>query len=242
MVGLRHYADFEEVLSSYRVSDRAIKATQGLKLILLLAPTSAGKNTLIRHLVKADRYYNIVSDTTRPPRKNNGVIEQNGREYWFRTEEEMLADLKSGELLEAEIIHHQQVSGISIRELEKAQRQGKIAITDTDPKGVRNILKIKPDTIVIVLLPPSFEEWQRRLATRGEMDPSEIKRRLETARQVFKEALDNDYNFVISDDVADSAKILDRIAAGGPNSHQDRGCQLVRELQLGLNQKLAAQL
>src|ERR1700759_5108412 len=120
---LKHYQEFKAVLDSYQISDRARQAVQELKLALLLAPTSSGRNTIIRYQVGTGRYYYIISDTTRPPRVNDGVQEKNGREYWFRSEEEILADLKAGEYLEAEIIHNQQVSGISIRELEKAHSE-----------------------------------------------------------------------------------------------------------------------
>src|SRR5581483_619054 len=143
-----HYQQFKDILGQYKLSSRAKNATKNIKLVLLLAPTSGGKNTIIRHQLATGRYYFIVSDTTRPPRKNDGIMEISGREYWFRTEKEMLKDLKAGELLEAEIIHNQQVSGISIRELEKAQKQGKIAITDIELMGAHNIRTVKPDTVI----------------------------------------------------------------------------------------------
>ncbi len=240
MAELRHYLEFKEILDKYQVSDRVKQVLQDLKLVLLLAPTSAGKNTIIRHQVSSSRYHYVISDTTRPPRVNDGVMEQNGKEYWFRTEAEMLADLKAGELLEAELIHNQQVSGISIRELEKAKTENKIAITDVDPKGIHNILKAKSDTLAVMLVPPSFEEWMRRFAGRGQMRPDEQKRRLETALKVFQDGLDHDYyHFVISEDVEQSGAIIDAIVEGKSNPHQGRGRGLIEHLQSSLNDKLA---
>jgi guanylate kinase len=210
---------------------------------LLLAPTSAGKNTIIRHQAETGRYLYVVSDTTRPPRENDGVMEQNGREYWFRSEEQMLADLQSGELLEAELIHNQQVSGISIRELEKAKKEGKIAITDVDLKGVHNIIKAKPDTVVVMLVPPAFDEWQRRFSARGQMRPDEQRRRLETARKIFQDGLDhNFYHYVISENVEQSGGIIDAILDGKPNPHQGRGRSVIEHLQSSLNDKLATMI
>jgi guanylate kinase len=237
---LRHYNEFKEVLDKYQVSGRARRAIADLKLVLLLAATSSGRNTIISHEVQTGRYYYIVSDTTRPPRENDGVMEQTGREYWFRTEEEMMKDLRAGEFLEAEIIHDQQVSGISIRELEKAQKEGKIAITDIDIEGMHNVIRAKPDTVAIMLLPPSFEEWQRRLAGRGQMRPDEQKRRLQTARKIFQDGIDNDYyHFVISEDIEQSAGLIDAITEGGPNPHQGRGRSVLEHLQSALDNKLA---
>ena len=238
---LEHYSEFKEILDSYQVSERALQATKDLQLVLLVAPTSAGKNTIIGHQLHTGRYYNLVSDTTRAPRQNNGVMEQNGKEYWFKTEDQILAGLKAGEYLEAEIIHKQQVSGTSINELEKAQKAQKIAISDVDPQGVHNIIKAKPDTVVIMLLPPSFDEWMRRFAGRGQMRPDEQKRRLETARDLLAEGLKHDfYHFVISEDTKQSGAIIDAIVEGKPNPHQGRGRALIEHLQSSLNDKLAS--
>lgn len=237
---LKHYQEFKEVLDKYQISDRAQDAIKDLKLVLLLAATSSGRNTIIQHQVKTGRYYYIVSDTTRPPRENDGVLEQDGREYWFRAEEQLLTDLRAGEFLEAEIIHGQQVSGISIRELEKAGKEGKTAITDVDIQGMHNIVRVKPDTVAIMLLPPSFEEWQRRLAGRGQMRPDELKRRLQTAQKVFEDGLRQDYyHYVISENIEQSGGIIDAIVQGGPNPHQGRGRMLIEQLQSSLTDKLA---
>jgi guanylate kinase len=239
-MNLTHYAEFKDILEKYQISPRAQQAIKDLKLVLMLAPTSGGRNTIIRHQLATGRYYYIISDTTRPPRENDGVMEQNGSEYWFRTEGELLADLQAGEFLEAEIIHGQQVSGISIRELEKAQKANKTAITDVDIEGIHNVVKAKPDTIVVMLLPPSFDEWQRRLAGRGQMRPDELKRRLETAQKIFQDGLGHDYyHFVISENIEQSGAIIDAIVEGKANPHQGRGRGLIEHLQSSLNDKLS---
>jgi guanylate kinase len=190
---LRLYPQFEEALRNYSVSAEAIEDLEDLKLVLLLGPTSSGRNTIIRHLVGTGNYHYIVSDTTRPPRVNDGELEQNGREYWFRSEEEVLADIEAGDFLEAEIIHRQQVSGISIRELKKAKQEGKIAVTDIELEGVHNVMKVKPNTFAVMILPPSFEEWQKRLAHRGVMTPTEKSRRMETAYKIFQDGSVENY-------------------------------------------------
>lgn len=236
---LKYYQEFKEILDNYQISDNAKNALQGLKLIVLLGPTAAGRNTVIRQLLQTGKYHFIVSDTTRKPRINDGVPEQNGQEYWFRSEEEVLQDLRNGEYLEAEIIHNQQVSGISIRELIKAKAAQKMAITDVDLKGAHNILRAKEDTIVIMLLPPSFAEWQRRMAARGKMGKDEEKRRLATANQNFEDALKHNYHFVITDDIKRAAAAIDAIAQGQPNPQQGKAEQLIHQLQYDLSQQLA---
>lgn len=159
MSELRLFSQFEAALRDYHYSDRAKEILAQTKLVLLVGATASGRNTTIRELLKTDRYHFIISDTTRAPRKNNGVMEQNGVEYFFRSEEQMLEEIQNGEFLEAEIIHGRQVSGISIRELEKANQEHRIAINDVDIGGIQNVMALKPDTIPILMLPPSFDIW-----------------------------------------------------------------------------------
>lgn len=210
---LDHIDEFRLALKDYSLSKVALHTLSQTKLVLLVATTSSGRNTVLREVVKTGDYHFIVSDTTRKPRVNDGVLEQNGREYWFRTEEEMLAEIQAGHFLEAAIIHDQQVSGISVRELELAAKDDKIAITDAEIAGADNAKKYKPDTVTIFVLPPSFEEWQRRLKHRGDMDEQEFKRRMQSAAEEYKHALERDYyQFVVNDDVTSAAAQVNRLA------------------------------
>ncbi len=188
---LKQIEEFKKILADYHISEHGRGILDGLPLIILAAPSSTGRNTIINELLKTNRYHFIISNTTRKPRVNDGKLEENGVEYWFKTEEEMLDDLKRGEMLEAEIIHNQQVSGISIKELENAKNEGRIAITDIEIGGFNHVLREKPDTIAVVLLPPSFDVWQSQLVNRGPMLDEERKRRLTTALQIFQETMDN---------------------------------------------------
>ncbi|OGL34657.1 hypothetical protein A3F65_03070 [Candidatus Saccharibacteria bacterium RIFCSPHIGHO2_12_FULL_47_16b] len=233
MAGLRLYDDFKRVLADYKVSDRAKRALDGLKLVIMVAPTSTGRNTIIDKLhQKADHYYFIVSDTTRIPQVRDGKLEANGVQYSFRSEEDMLADLKAGEFLEAALIHDQQVSGISIRELEKAKHRDKIAITDVEIIGADNIMRAKPDTMAIFVVPPSFEEWQNRIRSRGHMNEQEFKNRLLSADKELVAAIEHDYyQFVIADDLERTVGMIDAIATGQSNQAENqKGRQLIKQI------------
>lgn len=228
---LKHHAEFQELLGHYRPSPRAVRALENLRLVLMVAPSSTGRNTIIRRLLNNSRYYYIVSDTTRQPQFRDGRMETDGDPYFFRSEEQMLADVKAGEFLEAELIHGQQVSGISIRELEKAKNEGKVAVTDVDIGGIDNVLKVKPDTVAILLLPPSFTEWQRRVSARGELKADEYRRRMQTAVRVFETGLKNpNLVLVIADDVDRSAAVINEIVKSGNNPDQAVGKKLLIEL------------
>jgi guanylate kinase len=215
--------EFERALANYSISERAKRVLAELKLVLLSGASASGRNTVISHLVQTGAYRFIVSDTTRPPRVNDGIPEQDGREYWFRGEDEMLQELRQGEFLEAEIIHQQQVSGISIRELERTIAEHKIAINEVEIGGFKNVAKIKPDTVAIILLPPSYEEWQRRLMGRGQMAPSELKNRMETAVRVFTEATEGGFAaLVVNSTVEQAAQQIDRIVQTGEVDQEEQ--------------------
>jgi guanylate kinase len=206
---------FEEVLDGYKPSAAAQTLLQRTKLILLVAATASGRNTIISELVKTGRYRFWVSDTTRAPRVNNGVVEQDGREYWFRSEAELLHDLQKGEFLEAEIIHGRQVSGLSIRELRAAHADNKVIITDADIGGVRSICRLKPDTMAVVVFPPSFTEWQRRIFSRGDMPREEYVSRLRTATTIYLAAINDDsLLLVVNNELHDAVEQLDALARG----------------------------
>ncbi len=235
---LEHLSEFEDILSNYHIpADDIVK---NAKLVLLFGATASGRDSVISTLVGAGGYRHLVSNTTRPPRSNDGVPEQNGVEYWFRTEEEMLADLRQAKMLEAEIIHDQQVSGISLAELGRAAERHEIAITNVE-LNIINIVKAKPNTISIMVLPPSFAENLRRLNSRGTLTPHEVGRRLQTAKRIYQAGLDWDFFYYIINDNLDHAReqveaiVAGDISASGQAAHR----QKVEELLADTSQWLA---
>lgn len=240
---LIHLDEFTDVLANYSLSAQSLLALSQIQLVLLTAPSSSGRNTILRRLMKTGDYYFIISDTTRLKRINDGVLEQDGVEYWFRSEEEVLNDIQHGKYLEAAVIHNQQVSGISIRELEKAGNASKIAITDADIAGAKNALSLKPDTVAIFVLPPHFEEWQRRIKNRGEMHEAEFKRRMQSAAIEFEAALENEYyTFVINESVEKSAEQIHALAKLDivNKDEQARGRKLAEQLYIDTQALLKA--
>lgn len=239
---LERLEEFKELLAHYRMSAATKQILSNTQLVLLLGPTAGGRNTIINELVKTGHYHFIVSDTTRKKRVNNGVLEQNGNEYWFRSEDEVLADIASGRYVEAEIIHGQQVSGINIAELERAQHEHAIAINEVDYGGIEAIVSAKPDTLAILVLPPSFEAWMQRLRGRGHMDTTELKRRLETAKIIFNLPTKRDYfTFVINDTVDHAVRQVEAAVRGEPDAHiQTAGRSLAVDLFTQTQQTFAS--
>jgi guanylate kinase len=220
---LKHKQEFEKVLADYQLSSDAKQSLSNIKLALFVGPSSSGRNTIINELLKSEKYHFIVSDTTRQPRANNGVMEQNGREYWFRTEDEVLADLHAGEFLEAAIIHGQQVSGISMRELEVAEAESKIAVNEIEIVGAANIYAAKPDAMFVFVIPPSYDEWIARMSARGALPADEVSRRLSSAVTEITTALSQDYYwFVVNDTFRQTAKKVEKLIELGSLSQKEQ--------------------
>ena len=216
MTQLVHADEFREVLYAEHISDAAKRALSAIRLLLFVAPTATGRDTIIRELVKTGDYHLLITDTTRAPRTNNGVTEQNGREYWFRSEEDMLADIKDGNMVGAAVIHNQQVSGISARELQKAAEDNRVAVTDIEIVGATNIHRLKPDAQVFFMVPLSFDIWMERLHSRGYMSPGELERRMESAERELATALKADYfRFILNDTLEGTVAEINRLITTG---------------------------
>jgi len=214
---LDNLQDFEQVLKSYHPSQASMRILQSTPLVLLIGPTAAGRNTCINLLVETGDFHSIVSDTTRHKRQNKGVWEQDGAEYWFKSETEILEGLKKGDYLEAAIIHEQQVSGISIKEMERARSARKIAINEIEIDGAEHVHSMHPDALFIFLLPPSFGVWMERLRGRGDMDDIELNRRLKSAINEISTALEADYfQFVVNNEIHEAAYAVNKLAHGRP--------------------------
>lgn len=229
-VVLKKRVEFETALGNYRVSQEAKLLVADMPLVILQGISGSGRNTIIDYLVKNSNFHQIVSDTTRPPKMRDGKMEQNGVQYFFRSEDEVLNDLKAGMYLEAELIHNQQVSGINIRELRRAHESKKIPINEVARKGVSNILDVKNDTHTFFIIPPSYEEWMRRLSRRESMNNEELENRKNSARKELQEALSKSYfHYVINDSVQQAAQHIEDVVKGEGNSEEHDKAKLIAQ-------------
>jgi len=242
---LTYLSEFQHILKNYKPSLEILDILKTTKFVLLSAPTAAGRNTIIKNLIMTGKYYYVVSDTTRRPRVNNGILERNGEEYWFKTEEEFLQGLKNGSYIEAAIIHNQQVSGISMREIRTAGESNKIAITDIEIHGCDNVKSFSDTTIPIFVLPPDFNEWMKRLDGRGAMDPGEKHRRLISAAEEIQLALQRSYfKFIINWDLHLTVEALhqhisnDTFAIAEQEAARAHAEQLLVDLEQFLQQQI----
>lgn len=238
---LEHLSEFEKLLSEYRISEEGKRLLDTTPLVFLTSVTAGGRNTIIKELEKTGLYQFFVSDTTRPPRINNGVMEQHGVEYYFVSEGHFMEGLKAGEYLEAEVLHKQQVSGISLNELRRIKGTGKIGINEVGRLGAENIHAASSNPHFIFVVLPSFEEWMNRLEGRGEISEEEKTRRLQSARLELGAALESDYfKFVVNDEIEKAVHSIRNIAEQGIYSKEDheRGRELAVKMLEGVDNTL----
>lgn len=145
---------------------------------VLSAPSGAGKTTLVRRLLEEfpDFGYSI-SCTTRAPRAG----EEDGRDYHFLTEEEFCRTRDAGGFAEwAEV--HGNFYGTPLAPLRDILDKGRDVLLDVDVQGAAQLRLSLPNACLVFILPPSLEELERRLRTRGTDAEDVIKKRLANAR------------------------------------------------------------
>ncbi|MDB5166319.1 MAG: guanylate kinase [Candidatus Saccharibacteria bacterium] len=211
------------LLETYRPSSATVELVNETPVVLLVGVSGAGKDTIKHQLLQTGRYHHIVSHTTREPRNNGGVMEQDGVEYHFVDRSVAVHMIEVGAFVEAKQ-YGTNIYGTSVAEIEQANGEGRIALTDIEVQGVSEYKAISSKVIAIFVLPPSYEEWQRRLYARylpGEVDPADIMKRMQTAITELEEALEKPYyHFVINDDLNEAVHAVDSIAHNNDQFNQ----------------------
>lgn len=200
-------------LASYKPSAETVELIKSTPVLLLVGPTGAGKDSLKDKLMETGDYHHIISHTTRPPRMNHGVIEQNGREYHFIDLQTAGQMLDNGAYIEAKI-YSSNVYGTSVEEIQRARDEHKIAMTDIEVQGVAEYKAMDPNVMAVFLLPPNFEEWQKRLQRRyGDVvDVADYRVRLQTGLDELDQLLSTDYYIpVINDDLEEAVRLVHEI-------------------------------
>lgn len=149
------------------------------KLVILSAPSGAGKSTIVKHLLKTfPRLEFSVSATSRAPRGT----ERDGVEYYFLSPEEFSKAVERGEFVEWEEVYAGTCYGTLCTELERIWSKGNVIIFDVDVKGGIRLKEIFGDkALSIFIMPPSIEELRCRLIGRGTDAPEVIERRIQKA-------------------------------------------------------------
>jgi guanylate kinase len=165
------------------------------KLFVITAPSGAGKSSLIKALLAEEPGLKLsVSYTTRAPRPG----EQDGREYHFVDEPTFLAMRDRGEFLENALVHGNRYA-TSKKVISETLERGEDLILEIDWQGAAQVRKLYPDCVGIFILPPSIEELERRLRSRGQDSDAVIKRRLANAQAEMAHAGEFKYRIINKD-------------------------------------------
>lgn len=197
------HASLADKLLAYKPDESVKRLIKDTPILLLVGPTGAGKDSLKDKLLETGEYHHIVSHTTRKPRINHGILEQDGREYHFIDKAEAERMLDDHELIEAKM-YSGNLYGTSVAEIKAAHDEGKIAMTDIEVQGVAEYKQLDPGVMAVFLLPPDFKTWQQRLQRRyGDVvDAEDFRLRLQTALDELKQLLKSDYYVaVINEDL-----------------------------------------
>ena len=169
-------------------------------LLVITAPSGAGKSSLIDALLKDDPRLRLsVSYTTRAPRPG----EANGREYHFVDDKTFMAMLERGEFLESAEVHGYRY-GTSQAVIREALARGQDLVLEIDWQGAQQVRKLHPECIGVFILPPSVAELERRMRTRGQDSDEVIRRRMSSAEEEISHA--PEFNYAIINKDFDEAK------------------------------------
>ena len=208
-------ADVERIISEYTPNEAGVELLRETELVLLVGITGAGKNTVLNELVKSGEYHDLITTITREPRYNNGILEQDGVEYYFVSEERALELLDTGEYVEVSPVHGR-IYGVTVDEVRKAHSEGKMAIADIDVQGVSKYKKLSDNVTAIFLVPPSYDEWQRRVRQRYSDEAAFLEdwpNRRKSAIMELEKALSAPYyHFVVNEDLAVAVDACAKIA------------------------------
>lgn len=176
-------------------------------LIIISGPSGSGKGTVVKSLASENRDFALsISYTTRTKR----VGEQEGVDYFFITPQEFAKFRDNDQLLE-----HVSILGNLYATprfyVEEQIELGKTVLMEIDVNGALQVKARFPECVLIFLIPPTFQELEKRLINRGTEDMETIENRVRRARDEIKLISRYDY-LVINDRVQGAVECINHIA------------------------------
>lgn len=181
------------------------------KLIVVSAPSGAGKTSIVRHLLENVPELSFsISATTRAKRE----METDGKDYYFITVPDFQKRIADGDFLEWQEVYAGQYYGSLKSEVDRLGDEGKVVIFDVDVLGGINIKKYYGErALSIFIQPPTVEDLKKRLVGRGTETPETLKKRIDKAE--YELTFANQFDVILVNDILADA--------------QQKACQLVND-------------
>ena len=174
-------------------------------LLAVSGPSGVGKGTMVKTLIaRREEVVESVSCTTRAPREG----EVHGKHYFFLSKEEFIRRIDEGDFLEYDE-HFGNYYGTP-KSFVRETLPHKSIIMEIDVVGALNAKKEFPETVLVMVVPPSVEELRRRLSGRGSETEAQIQNRLERMEDELSHADEYDY-VVVNDDLEKAIRALEDI-------------------------------
>lgn len=172
--------------------------TQIAPMVLIVSgPSGSGKSTLVQKVLELPDTMPSISCTTRARR----ATEASGKCYDFVSEGEFDAMVARGEFLEYARVFGKHSYGTPKKWLDESRKRGLDLVLEIDVQGAAQVKQKLPESVAIFILPPSRQELERRLRSRGQDSGEEIARRLAQAHDEIA-AFGKYYDFcVVNEDV-----------------------------------------
>lgn len=187
---------------------RSIQSDTADKLLILTAPSGAGKTTIAHRLMgMLPELCFSISATTRAPRKG----EVAGRDYYFLSVTDFEERIARGDFVEYEMVYEGKYYGTLRQELARIWEQERFPLRVVDVVGALTLKEqFGVKAISVFISPPSFEVLERRLEARGTEDPESLRERVRKARDEmnFSSRFDR---VVVNDDLTESVEQVARI-------------------------------
>lgn len=164
-----------------------LKSKKGI-FIVISGPSGVGKGTIVKKLLERFNAWYSISMTTRPKREN----EIDKVNYFFVSREEFEKTIKENNFIEY-ATYNNNYYGTPRKEIDNKLNNNIDVIAEIEVKGAKKVKELYKDSVLIYILPPSFEELETRLRNRNTEDNTTIEKRLNIAKEELKQIDIYDY-------------------------------------------------
>ena len=167
------------------------------KIIVITAPSGAGKTSITRHLLKTfpDQLAFSISAATRQKRN----YEKEGVDYYFMPVDKFKEKITANAFVEWEMVYEGKYYGTLKSEIHRIWKEGKIPLLDVDIKGAMHVQQQHPDhSLSIFIEPPSIEELKKRLQSRDSETAESLSARINKA--AYELSFKEQFNKIIVND------------------------------------------